>query len=139
MAYSLNDVYRPLRLIMRFNALIMGVSIGLLLLVWPSLVLDRWGGGLGESYWLGRMVGGLLIAVGVSSLLAASERVVNAPSMLTMCLANCTVAVVLVSAYLQQTLRPPTLVEQVVLVIVFVVALLGAVFPLRYIRAELAR
>jgi hypothetical protein len=45
-------------------------------------------------------------------------------------------AIVLLIAYLQQELAALTLIGQLVLVAIFLLCLIGAVFPLRYLRID---
>lgn len=136
MAYSLNDVYQFLRMVMRLNSLTVGFGLGLLLLVSSQDALAAWGVFAGGAIWPLRMAGGLLVALGAMLLLAAQERIVSGPSMVGMSLANAIVAGVLLLAYLRQELAALTALGQLALVAVFVMCLIGAIFPLRYVRAE---
>lgn len=136
MAYSLNDVYRYLRMVMRFNGVIVGLGLGSLLAFAPKGALDAWGIFEAGPVWPVRLAGGLLITLGVMLLLAAGERIVNGPSMAAMCLGNGFVALVLLIAYLQQDLASLNLFGRVLLIIVFVACLFGAFFPVQYLRAE---
>lgn len=136
MAYSLNDVYRFLRVVMRLNGLTVGFGLGLLLLVPSQSTLAAWGVFTGDTVWPLRMAGGLLVALGTMLLLAAQERIVSGPSMVGMILANALVAGVLLLAYLQQELAALTVLGRLALIAVFVLCLIGAIFPLRYVRAE---
>ncbi len=88
MAYSLNDVYRFLRMVMRLNGITVGFGLGLLLLISSRDDLAAWGVYSGDTIWPVRMAGSLLAALGVMLLLAAQERIVSGPSMVAMSLAN---------------------------------------------------
>lgn len=136
MAYSLNDVYRYLRMVMRLNSLTVGFGLGLLFLAPSQGTLAEWGVFAGGAIWPLRLAGGLLVALGVLLLLAAQERIVSGPSMVGMSLANAVVAGVLLLAYLHQELAALSVLGRLVLVAVFVMCLIGAIFPLRYVRAE---
>lgn len=136
MAYSLNDVYRFLRMVMRLNGITVGFGLGLLLLITSRDDLAAWGVYGGDTIWPVRMAGSLLAALGVMLLLAAQERIVSGPSMVAMSLANALVAVVLLMAYLQQELAALNPLGQALLIAIFLMCLIGAVFPLRYVRAE---
>lgn len=136
MAYSLNDVYRFLRIVMRLNGATVGLGLGLLLLAAAKGDLAAWGVFSGGPIWPVRMAGGLLAALGVTLLLAAQERIVSGPSMVGMSLANALLAGVLLLAYLQQEFVMLNLSGRLLLVGIFVMCLIGAIFPLRYVRAE---
>lgn len=136
MAYSLNDVYRFLRLVMRIDGVIVGLGLGLLLSGAPRSALAEWGVHAAGPVWPVRLAGGLLITLGVLLLLSAQERIVGGPSMVAMSLGNGVIAFVLLIAYLQQELAMLNLFGRLLLVVVFVVCLIGAVFPVHYVRAE---
>ncbi len=136
MAYSLNDVYRPLRAIMRLNGFVIGLGLGILFLVFPRTLLADWGVYTSGPVWLGRLAGALLVTLGIMFVLAAYERVVNSLSMVIMVIANSLIAVVVLLAYLQHELAALTVIGQIVLVVIFLICLVSAVFPLRYLRAD---
>lgn len=136
LAYSLNDAYRYLRVVMRIDGFTVGMGLGLLLSTAPRTALAAWGVYGAGPVWPVRLAGGLLVVMGVMLLLAAQERIVGGPSMVAMSLANGVVALVLLVAYLQQELAMLNLFGRVLLIVVFVICLLGAVFPLHYVRAE---
>ena len=138
LAYSLNDIFRPLRTVMRVDALLVGFGVGALLLVTPKALLAASGLYDGDSpVWFGRLAGALLVTLGLHLWMAAQERIVSTPSMITMALANGLMAVVLLTAYLQQELAALSLLGRIVLVLVFLVCLVSAISPLRYLRAEI--
>lgn len=139
MAYSLNDVYRPLRVVMRLNGVVIGLGLGLLLLVTPGDWWLAWGLHTGGAIWMGRLAGALLVALGVTLLLAAQERIISGPVMAGMALANGLAAIVLLMAYLQQELVGLNWLGRIGLIIIFAFCLVGAVFPLRYVWAEYQR
>ena len=136
LAYSLNDVYRFLRVVMRIDGVVVGLGLGLLLTVSPQSALAEWGVHTAGPVWPVRMAGGLLLTLGVLLLLSAQERIVGGPSMVAMSLGNSVVALVLLAAYLQHELAMLNLFGQLLLIAVFVTCLIGAVFPLHYVRAE---
>jgi hypothetical protein len=136
LAYSLNDVYRFLRVVMRIDGLVVGLGLGLLLSSAPMPALAEWGVYAAGPVWPVRLAGGLLITLGVMLLLAAQERIVGGPSMVAMSLGNAVLALVLLIAYLQQELAMLGVFGRVLLIAVFVTCLISAVFPLHYARAE---
>jgi hypothetical protein len=135
-AYSLNDVYRYLRLVMRINGVVVGLGLGLLLVVSSRGGLSAWGVFEAGPIWPVRLAGGLLITFGVMLILSAGERIVGGPSMVAMSLGNSVVALVLLVAYLQRDLATLSLFGRLLLIVVFIACLLGALFPLQYLRAE---
>jgi hypothetical protein len=76
------------------------------------------------------------LAHGVTLLLAAQERIVSAASMVAMLIANALVALVLVVSYLQGEFAGMGLVAQIVLVLLFLLCLISAIVPVRYLRTD---
>ena len=136
MAYSLNDLYSGLRSVMRVNGLVVGLGIGVLLLFLPRTILGAAGLYGGEALWPHRLVGSLLVALGVMLLLSAQDRVVSAASMIAMLVANALMAVVLMISYLQGEFAGMGLIGQIVLVLIFLLCLISAIVPVRYLRTD---
>jgi hypothetical protein len=136
LAYSLNDLYSGLRSVMRVNGLVVGLGIGVLLLFFPRGVLTLAGLYGGEPLWPHRMAGSLLMAHGIMLLNSAQDRVVSAASMVSMLIANALLAIVLLVSYLQGEFSGMGLWGQIVLVIVFVLCLVSAIVPVRYLRTD---
>lgn len=136
MAYSLNDLYHGLRLIMRINGLTIGLVLGGSLLLFPRTVLTAAGLPPDATLWPGQMAGALLLALGLNLLLAAQERIVSTAAMVGMIVANGLAALVLLFAYFNQEFDALDLLGQIGLILVFVICLVSAVAPLRYLRAE---
>ncbi len=136
MAYSLNDAYHYLRLVMRIDAIVVGIGLGLLLLLPPRVALENWGVYASGPVWPVRLAGGLLLTLGVMLILAALERVVPVSDMIAMALGNGFVAIVLLVAYLQHELTLLGIVGQLGLIMVFAVCLVATIFPLSHIRQE---
>ncbi len=135
MARSLGDAYRPLRLVMRTNGLVIGLLLGLLLFFAPG----RWLAGLGlhdgGALFPLRLAGVTLVGFGLFLLLAAGAQEIET-SALVPCLAfHALLALVLLTAYLRQELDVGAA-GGVLLVVVFVLALAGALAPVRYFGAE---
>jgi hypothetical protein len=136
LAYSLNDVYRYLRLVMRIDAVVVCFGVGALLAIVSSPTLSAWGVYVEGPIWPMRLAGGLLLTLGIVLLLSSGERIVGVPSMIGMSLANGIVAVVLLVAYLQHDFAMLSLPGRLLLICVFIVCLVSALFPVHYLRAE---
>ena len=134
MAYTLSDPFRPLRTVLRVCGVIMLLA-GLLLLLLPAGPLADWLA-ITVPLWPVRLAGAGLLTLGVYYLLAAAERGIGLPALVTCSLGNGVPAVVIVSAYLQQDMAALGWPARIVLVFLFAVFLAGAVAPLRYLRAE---
>jgi hypothetical protein len=135
MAYTLTDPLNPLRNVLRLSgstALLLGGTM----LVFPRLVLTEWGAPETTVNWPLRLAGAFLITLGIYYLLAANERAVGTTAMVTCITGNGLLAGVLLLAYLQEDMRNLTPVGLGALFVVFVIALVGAIAPLRYLRAE---
>lgn len=136
MAYSLNDLYYGLRLVMRANGLLIGLLLGGAILIFPRATLSAAGVSPEAVLWPGRMAGALLVALGLNLLIAAQERIVSSAGMVSMVVANALAAIVLLLAYLNQEFSGLDRLGQVGLVLIFILCLISAVVPLRYLRTE---
>jgi hypothetical protein len=134
MAYTLTDPFGPLRGVLRLCG---GVDLllGAGLVFTPQLLLPAVGLPVG-SLWSVQLAGGLLLVLGVYFLLAASERLPGLPAIVTCALGNGIPAVILLFSYLRQDLVGISWLGQAGLILLFIVLLIGAVTPLRYLRAE---
>jgi hypothetical protein len=136
MAYTLGDPFRPLRLILRVNGFLVGIVLGLLLLVTPRTLLLAWGLFESGSLWPLRLAGAGQIGLGIFFFLTASQDYLSKLTLITTVLTNGVLALVLLTAYLQQELTQLSTVGQLLFVLVFLLYLLGAVIPLRYVRGS---
>ena len=136
LAYSLNDMYRPLRTVMRVNGSVVGLALGIVLFIFPQDLMAGWSLYAVGPIWPARLAGAALIAFGIFMWLAARERIVSVPSMVAMGVTNSLAAIALLAAYLQKEFAAPSLLGQLLLVAVFAICLIGAVWPLRYLRVE---
>jgi hypothetical protein len=136
LAYSLNDLYSGLRSVMRLNGSLVGLGGGALLLFFPRGLLTAAGLTAGDALWPERTAGGLLLALGVMLLISAQDRVVSTASMVAMLIANALMAVVLLVSYLQGEFAGLGLLGQIVLVLFFVLCLISAIVPVRYLRTD---
>lgn len=136
MAYTLGDPFRSLRLILRINGFFVGVVLGLLLLFAPRTLLLGWGIYESGPLWPLRLAGASQIGLGVFFFLTASQDYLSKLTLITTVVTNSLLALVLLIAYLQQELTGLSTVGQVLFVLLFVLCLLGAVLPLRYVRGS---
>ena len=136
MAYSLNDLYSGLRTVMRLDGIVVGGGGGVLLLLGSRALLADLGIFAGDVFWPVRLAGALLLALGVGLVLASQPRIVSTTSMVTMILANGLTALVVIRGYFAGEFAALNLLGQIGLVLVFVVCLLGATVPLRYLRTD---
>ncbi len=134
MAYTLGDPFRGLRLMLRINGVLVGIVLGLLLLAAPRTWLLAWGIYTGDVIWPLRFAGTSQIALGAFFFLMATQDYLSKAILFTIILTNSILALVLLTAYLQQELAGLSAVGQVLMVLVFLLYLLGAVIPLRYVR-----
>jgi hypothetical protein len=135
MAYTLSDPFRPLRFVLRLCGST-SLLTGLLFLLLPSAyIADILLPGAGPL-WPLRLAGAGLFSLGLFYLLAASERAIRLPTMIACTVGNGMPALLVVVAYLQQEMATFSIPAQALMLAIFVVWLIGAVAPLRYLRAE---
>lgn len=139
MAYSLSDYFRYLRLIFRINGLVNGLLFGLCLLILPRLVTDLLGTTTQPGSWSLRLAGAHMIALGILLLNQANERTIPPIVSLVSIVSHALAALVLLLAYLQREVAPASLTGQIFLTVIFVLHLLGAVVPIRFMRADYRR
>lgn len=135
MAYTLGDPFRSLRLLLRINGLLGGVVLGLCLLVTPESWLLSWGVYESGALWPFRFAGASQLGLGLFFFLMANQDDLSRLMLLSTVIANSVLALVLLTAYLQQELTSLSTVGQVVFVLVFLLYLMGAVIPLRYVHS----
>jgi uncharacterized membrane protein len=135
MAYTLSDPFRPLRFVLRFCGAI-SLLTGLLFLLLPSAYVAALLSPDIGPLWPLRLAGAGLLSLGLFYLLAANERAIRLPTMVTCVVGNGLPALLVVVAYLQQEMTMFSPLTQALMLIIFVAWLTGAVAPLRYLRAE---
>jgi hypothetical protein len=113
-----------------------GLALGGLLLYFPRDLLATWGLYTGGPVWPWRTTGALLLALGLHLLIAAQERIIRTATMTAMVVGNLLVALVLLVAYFQREFAGLNWVGQAVLVLVFLICLISAVAPLRFLRID---
>ena len=135
MAYTLTDPFGALRTVFRLSSATFLLWGGLMLFL-PGAVLAEWGAPGSELTWPVRLAGALLCVFGIFFLMSANERAIGVSTMVACTLSNGLAALVLLIAYLQREFIDLTLFGLIALIVIFVVCLIGAVAPLRYLRAE---
>lgn len=136
MAYSLGDPYRPLRIVLRMNGLLVGLGLGTLLAFIPGAVMANTGLQGSGGLWVARLAGAALIALGALFVLAAGQRALDLPLLIACALFHGLAALLLLVSYLQRELTGLALFGQIALLLVFILCLAGALAPVRYLRAE---
>lgn len=134
MAYTLNDPYRSLRVVLRLSGGATGLT-GLLFLLLPAAAASTALGVAPNPLWPLRLAGAGLFTLAVAHLLNASERDIRLPALVTCALGNGLPAVLVVTAYLQREMTSFAWPLQAGMIALFVIWLIGAVAPLRYLRA----
>jgi len=135
MAYTLNDPYRSLRVVLRLSGAATGLT-GLLFLLLPATAASTAFGVATHPLWPLRLAGAALLTLAVAHLLNASERDIRLPALVTCALGNGLPAVLVVTAYLQREMTSFVWPLQAGMIALFVIWLIGAVAPLRYLRTD---
>lgn len=134
MAYTLSDPFRSLRVVLRLCGAA-SLATGAFFLLWPPSSLIEWMGlGVGPL-WPLRLAGAGLLTLGLFYLLASGERTIGLSALATCALGNGLPAVLVVVAYLQREMAAFSWPAQAAMLILFVIWLIGAVAPLRFLRA----
>lgn len=136
MAYSLGDSYRPLRTVLRINGVVIGLLLGVLLLVGSPNLLSRIGLPGVETLFALRVAGVSLIGVGLFMLGAATAREIDLWQLIACLLFHTLLAITLLLAWFRGDLQALGLFGIIGLLVIFALALVGALAPLRYFRAE---
>lgn len=135
MAYTLGDPFRSLRLLLRTNGVLIGLVLGICLLTAPKSWLVGWGIYTSGALWPLRFAGASQLGLGLFFVLMAGQDYLSRLMLISTVIANSVLALVLLTAYLQQELTALSPVGQVLFVLVFLLYLTGAVIPLRYVRS----
>lgn len=136
MAYTLGDPFRPLRLILRVNGLTIGLLLGLVFLLAPGRLFVHWGIVAADQLWPLRLAGADQVAIGCFLLIASGQDYLNRILLFTATLTHILWVLTLLFAYLQREFAALLWPGQLLFVLVFVLCLLGAVLPLRYVRSN---
>lgn len=135
MAYTLGDPFRSLRLLLRINGVLVGLFLGISLLSAPQTWLLGWGLYTSGPLWPLRLAGASQLGLGLFFILMANQDYLSRLMLVSTVIANSMLALVLLTAYLRQELTGLSTTGQVVFVLIFLLYLLGAVIPLRYVRS----
>ncbi|MCB0116791.1 MAG: hypothetical protein R2873_05305 [Caldilineaceae bacterium] len=134
MAYTFTDHYRPVRLMMRVDGLVVGLGLGTLLLIYPVDLLMDLGFDAGDPAWPARVAGSALIGLGIGLFAASAEPELRAASLLTAMISNVLIAVSLLLAYFQGELSNLSPWGLLLLIVIFVTCLVTGVLPIPYMR-----
>ncbi len=133
MAYTFTDHFRAARLCLRVNAVLIGLGLGLLLLIYPRDLFLTAGITLGSA-WTARIGGGALIGLGIGQLAAAMERELRQTSLLAAIVSNGAIAISLLLSYIEGEMTGLHPVGAGILVVIFVICLLTVVLSAPHIR-----
>jgi len=133
MAYTFVDHYRPIRTLLRVDAVVVGLGLGLILLLYPVGMFAELGFAA-DAPLMARLAGSALLGLGVELLLAAAEADLRAGTLVSAIVSNGLLAASLFIAYLNGSLAGLTPWGYLVLLLLFVVCLLTAVLPIPFLR-----
>ena len=136
MAYTLSDHFRPLRVVLRINGVVVGSLLGVVLLTVSRNVLGAWGLYESGHLWPLRLAGALLMVLGLLSLVISGQRVIGLGLLAPVTIAYLLLALVLLSAYFQREFSQLSPLGSLLLVIVFSLCLVAVLAALPYLRAE---
>lgn len=135
MAYTFTDHYRAARLCLRINAVLIGLGLGLLLLIYPSDLFVTAGITLGSA-WTARIGGSALIGLGIGQWSAAATADLPPAPLFATVICNSAIAVSLLIAYFEGEMAALHPLGNAGLLIIFVVCLLTAVLSAPHIRRK---
>ncbi|MCL4859251.1 MAG: hypothetical protein KJZ93_07580 [Caldilineaceae bacterium] len=136
MAYTLSDHFRPLRVVLRINGVVVGSLLGVVLLTVSRNALGAWGLYESGHLWPLRLAGALLMVLGLLSLVISGQRVIGLGLLAPVTIAYLLLALVLLSAYFQREFSQLSPLGSLLLVIVFSLCLVAVLAALPYLRAE---
>ena len=133
MAYTFTDHFRAARLCLRVNAVLIGLGLGLLLLVYPRELFLTAGFTLGSA-WTARIGGGALIGLGIGQLAATAEGELRQTSLLAAVVSNGAIAISMMLSYFEGEMKGLHPIGAAILVVIFVICLLTVVLSAPHIR-----
>ena len=133
MAYTFTDHFRAARLCLRVNAVLIGLGLGLLLLIYPRDLFLTAGITLGSA-WTARIGGGALIGLGIGQLAASMEGELRQTSLLAAIVSNGAITISLLLSYFEGEMKGLHPVGSGILVLIFVICLLTVVLSAPHIR-----
>ncbi len=134
MAYTLSDPFRSLRVVLRLCGAAFLLT-GLFFLLLPAANAAPLLG-LSGPLWPLRLAGATVLTLGIAFQFAAAERIIGLAVLITCILGNGLPALLLVIAYLQGEMSAFAWPMQAAMLLLFVIWLIGAVAPLRFLRSE---
>ncbi len=137
MAYSLNDPYRGLRLVLRIDASLVGLVLGGSLLFAPQFLHTLWTNSEMNSFWMWRLGGAGLVAMGLSFLELSTRPAISPSSAFSVMLANGVLGVVLFQAYVSGAVNPPQIWGRLTLLALFLCNLTCVILPWAYLGEDL--
>ena len=135
MAYTFTDHYRAARLCLRVNAVLIGLGLGLLLLIYPRDLFMTAGITLGSA-WTARIGGSALIGLGIGQLSAAAASDLPPAPLFATVICNGAIAISLLIAYFDGEMAALHPFGIAGLLLIFVVCLLTAVLSAPHIRRK---
>ena len=135
MAYTLGDPYRGLRTIFRISGTA-ALLAGLVFLLLSTDSLRLWQLTPPVVIWPVRLLGAGFFSLGIFYLLASRETTIPASTVVTAIVINSLTALILIFAYFGGEFSGLDWPGLLLLVLTVLVTLIGAVMPLRYLRAE---
>ena len=135
MAYTFTDHYRAARLCLRVNAVLIGLGLGLLLLIYPRDLFMTAGITLGSA-WTARIGGSALIGLGIGQLSAAAASDLPPAPLFATVICNGAIAISLLIAYFDGEMAALHPLGIAGLLLIFVVCLLTAVLSAPHIRRK---
>ena len=135
MAYTFTDHYRVARLLLRVNAVTIGLGLGLLLLIYPRDLLQAAGITLGSA-WAARIGGSALIGLGIGLLSAAAQAELRPAVLLAALVSNGAISISLLIAYFEGDMDALHPVGAGALLVVFIICLLTAVLSIPFLNRK---
>ena len=135
MAYTFTDHYRVARLLLRVNAVTIGLGLGVLLLICPRDLLEAAGITLGTA-WTARIGGSALIGMGIGLLSAAAQAELRPAVLLASLVSNGAISISLLVAYLEGEMDALHPVGAGGLLVIFIICLLTAVLSVPFLNRK---
>ena len=118
------------------NGVVIGFCLGLLMLWGPRWLTVSLNSDAGGALWPMRLAGAALIGLGFFFVMASGERIIHPHILVPLIVSNALISGILLLTYWQGEWRALSIVADVLLVILVALCLIGAVLPVRYLRAE---
>lgn len=135
MAYTFQDPYRPIRWLLRWSGLVVGLGLGGLLLFLPGAWLEALGLPAVTPTWMVRAGGGALVGMGVARLVASQEIEPGGGLLVGILVGDGLLAGILFLAYFQGQLRQLGPWGQAGILVVFGTCLVDVITVLAFLRS----